>query len=301
MRLNLFSVDSDSLPFEPWIMIQSNQNKTLATFLVCLMLLSSAANAETNQRIVSVNGTTTEIIYALKLENQLVAVDSTSYYPKQALTLPNVGYQRTLATEGILNVKPTQVIGLESAGPPATIQNLKDARIPLLLFPDEFKLETPVTRVLEIGKLFGKQKEAENLAKSIREQIQKLKMNKTNVKVLFIYSRNPSSVYISGTGTAAHSMIELSGAKNAITEFTEYKPLTSEALVKANPDIILMPEKSAQGFGGEKAIWEINGMELTRAGKEKRLIVLDDLLLLGFGPRLPLALKTLNDQWKQLE
>ncbi|TGK86179.1 ABC transporter substrate-binding protein [Leptospira montravelensis] len=282
-------------------MIRFKFSKETGLLCLSLLLITSHAVAKTNQRIISVNGTITEIIYSLKLENQLVAVDSTSYYPKEATSLPNVGYQRTLTTEGILNFKPTQVIGLESAGPVATIQNLKDAGIPVTLFSDDFKLETPTYRVLEIGKLFGKEKEAITLAKNIKEQIQKINIKKTNIKVLFIYSRNPSSVFISGTGTAAHAMIELSGAKNAVNEFSEYKPLTSEALVKANPDIILMPEKSAIGFGGEKAIWEINGMNLTRAGKEKNLILLDDLLLLGFGPRLPIALKTLNDQWKLIE
>ncbi|MCW7492507.1 ABC transporter substrate-binding protein [Leptospira sp. 2 VSF19] len=282
-------------------MIRFKINREIKFLFHTLLLFTYPVAADTNQRIISVNGTVTEIIYALNLESQLVAVDSTSYYPKQATTLPNVGYQRTLTTEGILNFKPSQVIGLESAGPAATIQNLKDAGIPLRLFADDFKIETPTYRVLEIGKLLGKEKEARILAKTINEQIKKLNIKKSNIKVLFIYSRNPSSVFISGTGTAAHAMIELSGAKNAVNEFSEYKPLTSEALVKANPDIILMPEKSALGFGGEKAIWEINGMEFTRAGKEKNLILVDDLLLLGFGPRLPLALKTLNDKWKQIE
>ncbi|PJZ89846.1 heme/hemin ABC transporter substrate-binding protein [Leptospira levettii] len=282
-------------------MIRFKINREIGFLFFTLFLFTFQTAAETNRRVISVNGTVTEIIYALNLENHLVAVDSTSYYPKQATSLPNVGYQRTLTTEGILNFKPTQVIGLESAGPPTTIQNLKDAGIPIKLFVDDYKLETPNYRVLEIGKLFGKEKEAKALAKKINEQIQNLNLKKSNIKVLFIYSRNPSSVFISGTNTAAHVMIELSGAKNAVTEFSEYKPLTSEALVKANPDIILMPEKSALGFGGEKAIWEINGMEFTRAGKEKNLILVDDLLLLGFGPRLPIALKTLNDKWKQIE
>lgn len=282
-------------------MIRFKINREIGFLFFTLFLFTFQTAAETNRRVISVNGTVTEIIYALNLENHLVAVDSTSYYPKQATSLPNVGYQRTLTTEGILNFKPTQVIGLESAGPPTTIQNLKDAGIPIKLFVDDYKLETPNYRVLEIGKLFGKEKEAKALAKKINEQIQNLNLKKSNIKVLFIYSRNPSSVFISGTNTAAHVMIELSGAKNAVTEFSEFKPLTSEALVKANPDIILMPEKSALGFGGEKAIWEINGMEFTRAGKEKNLILVDDLLLLGFGPRLPIALKTLNDKWKQIE
>ncbi|MCG6153997.1 heme/hemin ABC transporter substrate-binding protein [Leptospira bandrabouensis] len=282
-------------------MIRFKITREIGFLFFTLFLFTFQTAAETNRRVISVNGTVTEIIYALNLENHLVAVDSTSYYPKQATSLPNVGYQRTLTTEGILNFKPTQVIGLESAGPPTTIQNLKDAGIPIKLFVDDYKLETPNYRVLEIGKLFGKEKEAKALAKKINEQIQNLNLKKSNIKVLFIYSRNPSSVFISGTNTAAHVMIELSGAKNAVTEFSEFKPLTSEALVKANPDIILMPEKSALGFGGEKAIWEINGMEFTRAGKEKNLILVDDLLLLGFGPRLPIALKTLNDKWKQIE
>lgn len=289
------------LPSNPGPMNQFQTTIAKGILVLSLSLFTFPLFAETNHRIISVNGTVTEIIYALKLESQLVAVDTTSYFPKQATSLPSVGYQRTLTTEGILNLKPTQIIGLESAGPPTTIQNLKDAGLPLHLFPDEFTLETPAKRVLEIGKLFGKEKEADVLAKNIKDQIQKLKINKTKAKVLFIYSRNPSSIFISGTGTAAHSMIQLSGATNVIHEFSEYKPLTSEALAKANPDIILMPEKSAQGFGGEKAIWEINGMEFTRAGKEKNLIVVDDLLLLGFGPRLPLALKTLNEKWKQME
>ncbi|PJZ83041.1 heme/hemin ABC transporter substrate-binding protein [Leptospira harrisiae] len=274
---------------------------TKGSLVLSLLVVTYSLIAKPNHRIISVNGTVTEIIYALKLEDQLVAVDSTSYYPKQATYLPNVGYQRTLTTEGILNLKPSQIIGLESAGPPATIQNLKDAGVPIQLFSDEFNLDTPADRVLEIGKIFNKNKEAKILANSIKNQIQKLNIKKTNIRVLFIYSRNPSSVFISGTNTAAHAMINLSGAKNAINEFSEYKPLTSEALVKANPDIILMPEKSALGFGGEKVIWEINGMELTKAGKEKNLIILDDLLLLGFGPRLPYALKTLNDKWKLME
>ncbi|XDD48574.1 hemin ABC transporter substrate-binding protein (plasmid) [Leptospira sp. WS39.C2] len=281
--------------------IVPNRTSLSNSLLLTSFLFSFTLFAETKDRIVSVNGTVTEIIYALQVNPLLVAVDSTSYYPKETSSLPNVGYQRTLTTEGILSFKPTFLIGLETAGPKQTIQNLRDTNIKVTLFADEYQLDTPAKRVLEIGKLFGKEKEAETLAKQIRTQIQSLKLKKTNVKVLFIYSRNPSSVFISGTGTAAHSMIELSGAKNAITEFIEYKPLTTEALVKANPDIILMPEKSAEGFGGTNAIWGIQGIELTRAGKEKNLILVDDLLLLGFGPRLPIVLKTLNEKWKQME
>lgn len=276
--------------------LESSIYVTLLLFCFTLPLFS-----EKQERIVSVNGSITEILYALQLQESIVAVDSTSTYPKIASALPNVGYQRTLTTEGILNFKPSKVIGLETAGPKQTIQNLKDARIPVYLLEDDYNVTTPIKRVLEVGKLLQKQKEATILAKQIEKEIQGLQIKKTNVKVLFLYSRNPSSIFISGRDTAAHAMIELSGAKNAVTEFSDYKPLTNEALVKANPDIILMPEKSAEGFGGVNAIWQMNGIEFTRAGKEKNIILVDDLLLLGFGPRLPQVLKILNEKWKQIE
>ncbi|MGV3665486.1 MAG: heme/hemin ABC transporter substrate-binding protein [Leptospira bouyouniensis] len=276
------------------------KNRLYAVVMVVVLTVSPLL-PQTKERIISVHGTVTEILYALQVSPLLIAVDSTSSYPKEARSLPVVGYQRTLTTEGILSFKPTKVIGLETAGPTQTIQNLKETGLQVTLFPDEYNLDTPIDRVLAVGKLLGKKKEAESLANQIRTQTQSLQLKKTNVKVMFLYSRNPSSVFISGSGTAAHAMITLSGAKNAITEFSEYKPLTSEALVKSNPDIILMPESSAEGFGGTNAIWSINGIELTRAGKEKNIILVDDLLLLGFGPRLPQALKILNEKWKQIE
>ncbi|WP_244241560.1 heme/hemin ABC transporter substrate-binding protein [Leptospira jelokensis] len=307
LSLILILVDKQTDPSQSWRMIRSQKpipkhsRYQLFTLAISIALVVSPLLSQTKERIVSVHGTITEILYALNLNPLLVAVDSTSSIPKDSAPLPVVGYQRTLTTEGILSFKPTILVGLETAGPAQTIQNLKDTGIKVSLFPDEYKLETPIDRVLAVGKLFGKNAEAEKLAGQIRTQIQSLQLKKTNVKVLFLYSRNPSSIFISGVGTAAHAMITLSGAKNAVTEFSEYKPLTSEALVKANPDIILMPETSAEGFGGTKAIWSINGIELTRAGKEKNIILVDDLLLLGFGPRLPQVLKTLNDKWKQTE
>ncbi|TGM33964.1 ABC transporter substrate-binding protein [Leptospira biflexa] len=307
LSLILINLDKESTHSQSWRMIQSQNQRTKISksrlFLIPFLFvwLVTPLMPETKERIVSLHGTITEIVYALKANPSLVAIDSTSRYPKESTALPVVGYQRTLTTEGILSFKPNIVIGLETAGPIQTLQNLRETGVQVTLFPDEFKLETPIDRVLAVGNLLGKKKEAESLVNQIRTQTQALQLKKTNVKVMFLYSRNPSSVFISGSGTAAHAMITLSGAKNAITEFSEYKPLTSEALVKANPDIILMPESSAEGFGGTKAIWSINGIELTRAGKEKNIILVDDLLLLGFGPRLPHALKTLNEKWKQFE
>ena len=91
-----------------------------------------------NSRIVSIGGAITEILYALGLEQRVVAVDSTSFYPPQALRdKPNVGYMRALSPEGVLGLNPSLILASEDAGPKETIAVLRAAGIPFVLVPDK--------------------------------------------------------------------------------------------------------------------------------------------------------------------
>ena len=78
----------------------------------------------------------TEIIYALGLSDRIVAVDSTSYYPEEATSKPNVGYMRRLAAEPILALEPSMVLAIEDAGPPAVLDQIREAGLPVVLIPD---------------------------------------------------------------------------------------------------------------------------------------------------------------------
>ncbi len=93
-----------------------------------------AAMAEDTQkadvsRVVSVGGAVTEIIYALGEEGRLVGRDSTSTYPEAAKTVPDVGYMRQLAPEGIIAVNPSAIVAVEGSGPPEALAVLKEANI----------------------------------------------------------------------------------------------------------------------------------------------------------------------------
>ncbi len=89
-------------------------------------------------------------------------------------------------------------------------------------------------------------------------------------------------------------MISLSGADNAVNGFPDFKPLTPEALLEANPDVILMFESGVESLEGENGIWSIPGMADTKAGKTKQLVVMDGLYVSRFGPRLGQAVTELN-------
>ncbi|MCG8433650.1 MAG: ABC transporter substrate-binding protein, partial [Gammaproteobacteria bacterium] len=104
-------------------------------------------------------------------------------------------------------------------------------------------------------------------------------------RVLFLLSVSNGTPLAAGVDTSASSIIELAGGVNAVGGFTGYKPLSLEAAVAAEPEFILMMTHSARELGGAEQILALPQLRLTPAASDKRLIIMDGLLLLGFGAR----------------
>jgi iron complex transport system substrate-binding protein len=119
-----------------------------------------------------------------------------------------------------------------------------------------------------------------------------LKLN--NTRVLFILSQNPSQLMVGGEKTSAAAMIAYAGARNAITGFSGFRPLTPEAVIAANPDVILVTDQGLKAVGGIGGVLRFPGISQTRAGNEHKIVTLETMYLLGFGPRMPLAVAELN-------
>lgn len=195
-------------------------------------------------RIVSVGGAVTEILYALGLERQVIAIDTTSLYPPQALkTKPNVGYLRQLSPEGVLGLNPSLVLAADGAGPKEAVTVLETAAVPYVRVPDHFTGEGIVEKIKLIADSTGLAKRGECLAKIVSNDLDALaKLRaaiKEPVKVLFILSLTNGRAMVAGRGTAADGIIRLAGAQNAITEFEGYKVVNEEAIVAAKPQAVL--------------------------------------------------------------
>jgi iron complex transport system substrate-binding protein len=250
-------------------------------------------------RLISIGGALTEIVYLLKANTELVGVDTTSIYPATATRLPNVGYARSLSAEGILALRPTQVLATEDAGPPMVLKQISDAGIPLTILPSSNQFKDLIDRVNTIGRLVHKTDIAHALASRLhvewsntQERIANSKHK--NIRVLFILSQNPSQLMVGGAKTSADAMIAYAGARNAIAGLTGFKPLTPEAVIAANPDVILVTDQGMKAVGGIGGVLRFPGISQTRAGKEQKIISLEAMYLLGFGPRMPLAVAELN-------
>jgi iron complex transport system substrate-binding protein len=226
-------------------------------------------------------------------------VDTTSIYPAAATRIPNVGYARSLSAEGILALRPTQLIATEGAGPPVVIKQIVDTQIPLTILPSGHQFIDLTDRVSIIGRLVHKTDSAQALTSRLalewnntQEKVSHSKLK--NTRVLFILSQNPSQLMVGGEKTSADAMIAYAGARNAISGLRGFKPLTPEAVIAANPDVLLLTDQGMKAVGGIEGVLRFPGVSQTRAGKEQNIVSLEAMYLLGFGPRMPSAVAELN-------
>lgn len=257
-----------------------------AFLLSFLLSLAVSARAQEASRIISLGSSVTEILYAFGAQEQIVAVDTGSQYPEAAKNLPKVGYVRTLSAEGLLSLQPKLIIGTTEAGPPQTLAYLKEAGIELLILPEEHTLEGVEAKITAIGHRLNRNEEAQKCVRQLREVREKLAiLPASQPRSVFVSSRGANGLMAAGTDTAAHAMLSLAGAKNVADSYTGYKPLSAEYLTIAEPDVIVTGKRTLETSGGLDAFLKHPALENTPAGKNKRVVVLDDIYLLGFGPR----------------
>jgi iron complex transport system substrate-binding protein len=251
------------------------------------------------QRIVPLNGDLAEIVFALGLGDEVVGVDTSATYPAEAAAKPKIGYQRQLAAEGILGLRPTIAIGTPEAGPPEVIDQLKKAGVPVEILAAPSTVDAIPQRIRDVAAKLGVADAGKTLADRTQSDIDAAKASipagRPKLRVAFLYLRGTTTAMLGGVGTRADAMITAAGATDAGTEagVQGYKPITPEALVTAKPDVILLLDGGLQSVGGVDGVLRLPGVAQTPAGAARRVVSLDDQYLLGLGPRGGAALKDL--------
>jgi iron complex transport system substrate-binding protein len=241
-------------------------------------------------RVATLGGVFTETAYALGAQDQVAAVDASSFYPPEALAeKPNFGYYRFLSAEPVLAQAPSLIIGNEETGPPEVVAQLRDAGVPILLLPDNNDVQAARDLITTLGTIFGKEDGAAELIATLDADVTAAEELVTQAtsrpRVLFILQPPEAPTLVAGGDTAAGSMISLAGGENIYPGFGSYIPMTPEGIVEIAPDIILTTDASLERFGGREAFLAAPGIAQTRAAQAGRVVSMEDLYLLGFGPR----------------
>ena len=279
-------------------------NVVLMTGLILLGVNRAVAQDTTaTPRVLSIGGAVTEIVYALEMDHLLIGRDTTSTYPPQASDLPDVGYMRALSPEGVLAIAPDLVIAVEGAGPPETIDVLNAAGIEFVSIPEGYDAGSVRAKVEAVAEALGQADRGAELAEQIGARLDAVTDNTaqtTPPRVLFILSMQSGRVMASGHGTAADGVISMAGGRNAITDFEGYLPVTDEAVIAADPDVILMMDRTGDHAIENDDLFTHPAISTTAAARNGNVIRMDGLLLLGFGPRTPQAVETLAQSLAQM-
>ncbi len=265
--------------------------------LIVLILLLSISNAYaiceqsmSRSKIVVAGGSITEIVYFLGMEDKLVGVDITSNFPKEAKKLKSIGYLRNLSIEGILSLSPGLVLAEEDIGPPIIINQLRKTSIDLRIIKEKNNLNGIRNKIMCISKILNTSLdenedfiEFENKLHMVRK-LKKINSEKIK-KILLILMMRGASPVVAGKNTSGQGFIDMIGHENSMNDLNGWKPVSSEEIIKKNPDYIIITKRAFKNFSSLDQFLSVPGISSTLAAKKKNIIVKDGMSMLGFGPR----------------
>ncbi|MEM9840070.1 MAG: ABC transporter substrate-binding protein [Pseudomonadota bacterium] len=263
----------------------------LITTLVVYALAGGLASAQ--ERVVSIGGDLTEIIYLLGEEDRLVATDTTSVYPQAALETPKVGYVRRLSAEGVLSVEPDMILVSGAAGPEPAVEQLEASGVKMISLPTEYTPASILRKIDVVSKALGVPEKGAALRMQVEADIARAEATIEQLDIaprILFFTSSAGAPRSAGTETAAHGVILMLNGVNVFGNQTGYRALSLEAAVTADPDVILVMGHSAARLGGVEGLKEHPALALTNAAKQDRIIAIDAAKTMQFGPRTPEAI-----------
>lgn len=269
-------------------------------FVACGDSATNSANKETpNQeiKIVTLGGAISETLSGLGMESNIIGTDVTSTFPESIAAKPKVGSTHNLNVENILAMKPDYVISFKERGiKPEQATQLEQAGVKVWIVEQDYSVEGTKKYITMLADSFHKEEAGKKMVADIDAAIQSLPKYDSKPNVMFIYARGAGALSVSGSDMPMAKMIELAEGTNSGADFTGFKPLTAEAVVKYNPDAILLFDTGLQSLDGPEGMLKVPGVAQTNAGKNKNFIVMDGEFLSSFGPRVVLAIKELGEK-----
>ena len=248
------------------------------------------------QKVVALANGAGEIISAMGFKSILIGRDIAST-DADLTKVPIVTSGHQVIAEKIIALTPDLVIIDKSTGPQSALDALAVAGIRVVKTPEAWTLSDLPAKVSAIANAIGAPASGTALSAAMNSSLSTLDAAERKSRVVFLYLRGGSSIYlIGGKGSGADSLITAIGAQDvgAATLANPFNAMTSELIASLNPDVILVMSNGLQSVGGLKGLVEIPGIAQTDAGKNKRVIAVDDSLLLSFGPRTPDLLSKLS-------
>jgi iron complex transport system substrate-binding protein len=241
------------------------------------------------KRVIALANGSAEIISALGFKSLIIGRDIAST-DADLKSIPIVTSGHQVVAEKIIALRPDVVIIDRSTGPEVALATLRKAGISVITIPEAWTLTDIPAKISSVAAAIGTPRSGEVLVKQFEQSLPRQLREKKKVRIAFLYLRGGSAIYlVGGKESGADSLIAAIGATDVgAAKFSQpFTAMTSELMVALNPDLILVMSKGLESVGGVEGLVALPGVAQTAAGKAKRVISVDDSLLLSFGPRTP--------------
>lgn len=260
------------------------------------------------ERIIAVDlsGSLAQTLWGLGYGDRLVGRDISTTIPG-AEDLPVVtGTGHSISPESVLELRPDLIITDGTVGPIDVMLQLREAGITLVFVREDPGLSQAANQARRIAAMLGQPDLGDMLANQVTSDIESVTQTiaanipaerERRLRMVFLYLRGANGIYyLFGDESGAGDLIEALGGINVAGEigWEGLRPVTDEALIEANPDLILVMSTGLESVGGVDQLIQLKpAIGLTQAGQNKRFVDMADNVVLGFGPRTPLVLDAL--------
>ena len=251
---------------------------------------------EEPEAIISMIPSNTEIAYELGLGDKMVGVSDFDNYPEEAAEVEKIGGQE-FNVEKIISLDPDVVLAHESgvAVGEAGLQQVRDAGIPIYVVQEATSFDEVYETISIIGQATGATKEAETLVSDMKAQVAEVKEQASAVedpKSVFVEVGSTPDIYTTGNGTFIDEMLDIINAENIAADQEGWVSMDPEAIVDANPEVIISTEGAYVPDAVEK-IKARSGFAEVAAVKEDEVYNVDSDQVTRSGPRLTAGLMEL--------
>ncbi len=255
-------------------------------------------------RIIAVDryGTLAQTVYALGLGANLVGRSTSASFPAVA-DVPNVaGGNGALSVEAVLALRPSVFLTDTTSAAPAVRDQLRTAGVNVVYFDPDRTMDGVVPQIEAVAGALGVPEAGTRLGQRTRDEIAaataRVPKQDPAPKIAFLYLRSTAITMIAGPGSGADSLITAIGGVDAGTAAGMSEPftaITSEAMIAAAPDVVLVMSDGLKSVGGVDGLVKIPGIAQTPAGRAKRVVDMADAVLLSFGPNTGRVISALSE------
>lgn len=243
-------------------------------------------------RIVAVDryGTLAQTVYALGLGDNLVGRSVSAAFPAVEHVTNVTPGGNSLNAEAVLALQPTVVLTDTSIGPQAVQDQLRAAGIDVVFFDPTRTMAGVSPQIEAVAAALGVPEQGAELAARTEQEIADATASvgdHDQPRIAFLYLRGTALTLLAGPGSGADALIEAIGGEDAGTAAgltASFVPVTSEAMIVAAPDVILLMTDGLESIGGVDGLDNVPGVAQTPAGQNKRVVDMADSVLLSFGP-----------------